>query len=94
MSGRVIYKKQLPHNCKYVKLKVAYKKGDSKKRGNYRPLSMLSIVKEITEGVICRPIECHAQKQKLYSYKQWGYSEGKSTETLLLTEGKLLVHYP
>ena len=45
---------------------------------------MLSIVSKIFEGVICRPIECHAQKHKLYSDKQWGYSEGKSTEILLL----------
>eukprot|EP00795_Rhopilema_esculentum_P017109 gene17109-8626_t len=32
----------------------------------------------------CKPIDDHAQKQKLYSDKQWGYSEGKSTETHLL----------
>ena len=33
----VIYKKQLLCNWKYAKLKVAHKKGDSKKRENYRP---------------------------------------------------------
>ena len=45
----VIYKKQLPHNWNYAKLKVAHKTGDSQKRENYRPLSMLSIVSKIFE---------------------------------------------
>ena len=45
---------------------------------------MLSNVSRIFESEICRSSACHAKVQVLYSDRQWGYSEGKSTEALLL----------
>ena len=45
---------------------------------------MLSILSKMLEGQSCKPIDQHAERNKLYSTKQLGYSEGKSTEFLLL----------
>eukprot|EP00112_Aurelia_sp_Birch-Aquarium-sp1_P020436 Seg527.9 transcript_id=Seg527.9/GoldUCD/mRNA.D3Y31 product="Retrovirus-related Pol polyprotein from type-1 retrotransposable element R1" pseudo=true protein_id=Seg527.9/GoldUCD/D3Y31 len=44
LFGRVIISKRIPLDWKCAKLKASFKKGDSKKSGNYRPLSMLSAV--------------------------------------------------
>ena len=84
LFGRVIINKKLPLDWKCAKLKASFKKGDSKKSENYRPLSMLSVVSKMFEGQVCRPIDSHAAEHKLYHDKQWGYAEGRSTETLLL----------
>ena len=81
---KILHQKEFPQNWKCGKLKVAYKSGMPTNRGSYRPLSMLSILSKMLEGQICKPIDQHAERNKLYSTKQWGYSEGKSTKILLL----------
>ena len=84
LFDKILHQKEFPRDWKCGKLKVAYKSGIATKRGNYRPLSMLSILSKMLEGQICKPIDQQAERNKLYSTKQWGYSEGKSTGFLLL----------
>ena len=53
-------------------------------RTNYRPLTMLSLPSKILEGLICKQIDEHIEKNNLSNNCQWGYKQGKSTETLPL----------
>ena len=53
-------------------------------RGNYRPLSILSVPSKIAEGQICRGVDNHLITNALLTPSQRGYQQGKSTEMLLL----------
>ncbi len=84
LFGDFIQEKVFPKAWKKGKLKVAFKKGEQTSSGNYRPLTMLCIISKLFEQQICKPIDRHLTNHRLYSNGQWGYSEGRSTEKLLL----------
>ena len=84
LFGDFVQEKAFPKAWKKGKLKVAFKKGEQTSRGNYRPLTMLCIISKLFEQQICKPIDRHLTDHGLYSNRQWGYSEGRSTEKLLL----------
>ena len=61
---------------------MTFKDGQKIKRGNYRPLSMLSIESKLLEGVVCSAIDDH--RVTIPNIRQWGYKNGLSTELLLV----------
>ena len=71
-----------PSKWKIGKLKPAHKQGERAERGNYRPLTMLSIPRKISESVICDGME--KQIDRTRHRNQWAYSKGKSMESVLL----------
>ena len=75
--------RQVPRMWKRGKLKVAYKKGNSTKRSNYRPLTMLCLPSKILEHV-AKQGDKHIEQHNLSNERQWGYKKGRSTELLLL----------
>ena len=75
---------KFPNYWKIAKVKSAYKKGPKVERKNYRPLSLLSIPSKVHEGQICYHLDNHMNANGAKTPNQWGFSEGKSTELLLL----------
>lgn len=65
-----------------------YKSGDRDSVGNYRPISVLSVVSKILEKLINYRLVQFLDKYNLIADNQFGFIKGKSTEdaTLLLTE--------
>ena len=61
---------------------MTFKSGPPSDRGNYRPLSMLSIPSKLLEGVVCSEID--DQVEEVPNPNQWAYKKGLSTESLLV----------
>ena len=61
-----------------------HKKGSKTEAGNYRPVSLTSILCKIMEGVIRDKVVNHMKENKLFSKDQHGFMNGRSTVTQLL----------
>ena len=74
---------------KVARLNPIFKKDDELDRGNYRPLSMLSVPSKILESCVTDSIVDHVfTRNQLVTEYQWAYRKGHSTDLLLahLTE--------
>ena len=60
------------------------KKGDRLDPGNYRPISLLSIISKTLEWLVRRHITAHLTNNKLLSPNQHGFVNNKSCATNLL----------
>ncbi len=75
---------QLPEIWKRAKITAIFKKGDRKHAGNYRPVSLTSIICKVFEKLIREHIVSHFKKNKLFTNKQYGFIEGRSSSLQLL----------
>ena len=74
----------VPDELKSARVVPLYKKNDKTDVGNYRPVSILSIVSKILERVIYDQLEQYlVQNSLLYEY-QSGFRHGFSTDTCLI----------
>ena len=80
-----------PGQWKTGKVKTIFKKGKKDLCDNYRPLTMLSILSKITEGVICETLDKHLENT--IQKNQWGFRKGLSAESLLLYLTETWKHY-
>ena len=74
---------------KVARLNPIFKKDDESDRGNYRPLSMLSVPNKILESCVTDSIVDHVfTRNQLVTEYRWAYRKGHSTHLLLahLTE--------
>jgi hypothetical protein len=86
---RIVFNKsretrKVPQAWKKGKLKAAFRKGNTTKRSNYRPLTMLSLPSKMLEKHVSQQIDEQINQHNLSNDKQWGYKRGRSTELLLL----------
>ena len=72
----------IPADWKMTRLKVLFKKGDSQLAGNYRPISILSILYKLFSRILCARIQVSLMKEQ--SVDQAAYRRGFSTEDHLL----------
>eukprot|EP00794_Sanderia_malayensis_P000634 gene634-1302_t len=76
--------------CKYPslwktsKVTAVFKKGATKERENYRPISLLSIPSKIYETIISENLDKHIENYNLSTQNQWGFKKGLNTESTLL----------
>lgn len=75
---------QVPLEWKNGIISAIYKKGNRKLAGNYRPVSLTSIICKIMESVIRDAITDHLKRNKLFSRNQYGFISGRSTILQLL----------
>ena len=66
-------KKCLPSEWKYANITPIYKKGSRSDPGNYRPVSLTSIVCKLMESIIRDSIMAHFKINNLFSNKQFGF---------------------
>ena len=61
-----------------------YKKGSKKLAGNYRPVSLTSVVCKLMESIIKDSIMEHMSKNNLLNSQQYGFVSGRSTVLQLI----------
>ena len=76
----------LPHIWKAANITAIHKKGSRKDPGNYRPISLTSVVVKIMESVLRDAIVNHMTMNKLFSEAQHGFVPGRSCATQLLSQ--------
>ncbi len=81
---------KLPDMWKTAKITAIFKKGDRKHPGNYRPVSLTSVVCKVFEKLIREHIINHFKNNHLFTNKQYGFLDGRSTSLQLL---KVLDHW-
>lgn len=74
----------VPNDWKSGIITAIYKKGSKSEVGNYRPVSLTSVVSKIFESIIRDHIMRHFITNKLLSNKQYGFIKGRSTLLQLL----------
>ena len=74
----------LPQDWKDAEVTPIYKKGLKTDPGNYRPVSLTSIVCKLLESFIRDTIQIHMEQHKLYSTCQHGFRKKKSCTSQLL----------
>lgn len=62
-----------------------YKKGDRHFAGNYRPISLTSIVVKVMERIICKQLTAALEQSAHLSNTQFGFRANHSTVSLLLS---------
>lgn len=75
----------LPNDWKVAHITPIFKKGAKNLAVNYRPISLTSIVGKIMERIVKRQTMKHLSEHNLISSRQYGFINGRSTTTQLLT---------
>jgi len=75
----------VPQAWKVAEVRPIFKKGDKKTPGNYRPVSLTSIVCKLFEGFVRDALTKHLKNNDLLSDSQYGFTSGRSCVTQLLT---------
>ncbi|PJE77527.1 hypothetical protein CI610_03548 [invertebrate metagenome] len=76
---------KLPQAWKEANITAIFKKGAKSDPGNYRPVSLTSIIVKTLEKLVRDSIVKHMDKNDLLSSKQFGFISGRSTQLQLLT---------
>ena len=75
----------LPNDWLSANITPIFKKGDRTNPSNYRPISLTAICCKIMEHIVYHSIMEHLQNYNiLYNY-QYGFRQGHSSETQLIT---------
>ena len=74
----------LPDEWKCANITALFKKGDKKYAGNYRPVSLTSVICKVLESIIRGCFVEHMKSNKLFSDKQFGFISGRSTVLQLI----------
>jgi hypothetical protein len=73
-----------PDDFKIARVSPIYKSGNKKERGNYRPISVLSIIAKIFEKLVYSQLNKFLTENSILSPCQSGFRKGHSTTTALL----------
>ena len=73
----------VPDAMEIARVKPLYKKNSNLDVGNYRPVSILSVVSKILEKAIYIQLEAYLVKNNIYDY-QSGFRSSVSTDTCLI----------
>ena len=75
---------ELPKEWKQGRISAIFKKGNRKNAGNYRPVSLTSIICKCMEKCVKDHIVNRMISNKLFSMQQFGFIKGRSTVLQLL----------
>ena len=74
----------VPQSMKYARVKPIFKKNSPLEVGNYRPISILSIVYKILERRVYKQLVEILQENKMLYHLQSGFRQNYSTDTYLI----------
>ena len=77
-------KRNIPDERKHANITGVFKKGDRNKPNKYRPVILTCILCKVMESLIRDKIMNHMKRNKLFSNKQFGFLDGRSTVLQLL----------
>ncbi|KAI5643559.1 reverse transcriptase (RNA-dependent DNA polymerase) domain-containing protein [Phthorimaea operculella] len=72
-----------PDSLKMSIVRPIYKGGKVDDPGNYRPISILSSINQITEKAIVGQVTDYLENNRIITSAQFGFQRGKGTDTLL-----------
>ena len=75
---------KVPTDWKKAQISAIYKKGGTTLAGNYRPVSLTSIISKVMETLVRNHIMNYMFDNSLFSNKQFGFLPGRSTVLQLL----------
>ncbi len=75
---------QVPEDWRVANVTPLFKKGSREELGNYRPVSLTSVVGKVLETLIKDQMRNHLNKYKLIKGSQHGFTKGSSCLTNLL----------
>ena len=76
---------KIPKKWKTAEVKPIFKKGSKTEAGNYRPVSLTSVVCKLFESFIRDALCSHLADNDLLSPFQYGFSKSRSCTTQLLS---------
>ena len=82
--NRTIEEGTYPEQLKIAKVVPIYKKKEKTNPGNYRPISLLSVINKLIEKILHKQIFSFLQKNNILNIDQYGYQPKKSTTTALM----------
>ena len=74
-----------PRDWRDALVTPVHKKGAKHDTGNYRPVSLTSIVSKINEHILCSAMMHHFSENNILDPDQHGFRQGLSTETQLIS---------
>ena len=74
----------VPEDWRVANVTPLFKKGGREKAGNYRPVSLTSVVGKLLESVIKDGIAAHLESGEIIGQSQHGFTKGKSCLTNLI----------
>ena len=83
--NKTLWEGKVPQDWKVANVTPIFKKGSRNLRGNYRPVSLTSVVCRVLESIIREHVSAYLNKNRLIKDSQHGFSKGKSCQTNLLT---------
>ncbi len=82
-----------PDDWKLARVSPIYKSGDKQECGNYRPISVLSVVAKIFEQLVCGQLNHYLKEKQILTKFESGFRQGHSiTSSLLSTTNSWLVN--
>ena len=75
---------EIPDEWKVARITPIPKGGNASDPGNYRPISLLSILSKLLEKHVRNLLVKHFEEHCPFSVQQWGFTPGKSTTGALL----------
>ena len=75
----------IPCQWKFAEARPIFKKGNKDSAGNYRSVSLTSIVCKLFDGCIRDSLSSHFKDNNLLSVDQYGFTSGRSCVTQLLS---------
>ena len=84
LFNKSISESKIPTEWKQAEVRPIFKKGDKACAGNYRPVSLTSVVCKIFEGFIRDELYNHIIRSNLLCQDQYGFTKGRSCTTQLL----------
>ena len=76
--------KTVPTSWKEAQISAIFKKGKKCQAGNYRPVSLTSVLCKVMETLVREHIIIHMKANKLFTDRQFGFISGRSTSLQLL----------
>ena len=73
-----------PDDWKLARITPIYKDGSKTQCGNYRPISVISIVAKVFEKLVCNQLRFFMKENNIIIDEQSGFHPYHSTETILL----------
>ena len=84
LFDNTIHEGCIPSDWKQAEVRPIFKKGDKTNPGNYRPVSLTSVICKLFEKFIKNSLNNHLIKNNILSKEQFGFVSGRNTITQLL----------
>ena len=75
---------QVPKIWKMAIIQPVFKSGDRSDPGNYRPISIVSVIAKLCERIVCTQLEQYLHDNSILYAQQYGFRHNHSTELAML----------